>query len=112
MKTLNRLSRQTSAAALVAALTLAALVAPLRAQTPAGQDKSVARSKVERKNRAPVSQEVLRVKLPRAVEATLDNGLSVLILEDHRFPVVTVRLNISGAGPIFEPADAHGLASI
>lgn len=88
-----------------------------RAQSPAqasapSQNKSVSRSKVERKNRAPVSKEVLRVRLPQPVEATLDNGLSVLVLEDHRFPVVTVRLSITGAGQIVEPANTPGLASI
>ena len=92
---------------------LSALPAAARAQTPAaGQDKGVARSKVERKNRAPLSQEVLRVKLPKPVEVTLDNGLTVLVLEDHRFPVVNLRLNISGPGPIFEPANMPGLANI
>ena len=96
-------------------LTLVALIAPLApatAQQLPGQDKSEARSKVERKNRAPVSKEVLQVKLPKPVETTLPNGLTVLILEDHRFPVVTTTLNISGAGPIFEPADKPGLANI
>ncbi len=96
-------------------LALVALIAPLApatAQQPPGQDKGMSRSKVERKNRAPVSKEVLRVKLPKPVETTLPNGLTVLILEDHRFPVVTTTLNISGAGPIFEPADKPGLANI
>ncbi|HEX9786753.1 MAG TPA: hypothetical protein VGB09_01950, partial [Candidatus Binatia bacterium] len=32
-------------------------------------------SKVERFNKAPVSREILRVKLPRPVEAKLKNGL-------------------------------------
>src|SRR5438876_4081568 len=85
-----------------------ATVAPA-AQAP-GQDKSVSVSKVERKNRAPVSKEVLRVKLPRPVEATLDNGLTVLIMEDHRFPTVSVQLQINAAGPIQEPANLPGLA--
>lgn len=83
-------------------------------QPPAapGQDKSVSRSKVERKMRAPVSKDVLRVKLPKAKEFTLDNGLTVLVLEDDRFPVVNLRLSISGAGPLYEPTDRPGLANI
>jgi predicted Zn-dependent peptidase len=89
---------------------LAAGYVPGLAQAPS-QDKSVAVSKVERKNRAPVSKEILRVKLPKPVEATLDNGLAVLILEDHRFPTVSVQLQISGAGPVYEPANLPGLAS-
>ncbi|MBI4483324.1 MAG: insulinase family protein [Acidobacteria bacterium] len=78
----------------------------------AGQDKGVPLSKVERKNRAPVSKEVLRVKLPKAVEATLDNGLTVLILEDHRFPTIFVQLEISGAGPLYDPPSLPGLANV
>jgi zinc protease len=80
---------------------------PLKAQesieTPA--------SKVERKNRAPLSREVLRVKLPKPVEAKLENGLTVLILEDHRTPAVFVQLNIGGAGALFEPPGMIGLAN-
>jgi zinc protease len=72
---------------------------------------ATAPSKVERKNRAPVSREILRVKLPRPIEAKLKNGLTVLILEDHRAPYVTVQLRIGGAGALFEPRDAAGLAN-
>jgi zinc protease len=79
-------------------------------QTGAPQDKTVPLSKVERLNRAPVSKEILQVKLPKPIEATLPNGLSVMILEDHRFPAVTVQFELDGAGPLFEPADQPGLA--
>lgn len=113
MKYLNPLKLRTIAATLVAFAFIASALAPLRAQQPApGQDKGTSRSKVERKNRAPVSKEVLRVKLPKPVETTLDNGLTVMILEDHRFPVVNMSLQISGAGPIFDPADKPGLANL
>ena len=74
-------------------------------------DKEVPASKVEHKNRAPVSKEILRVKLPKPVEAKLENGLSVLILEDHRLPTVSVELVVQGAGGLFDPADRPGLAS-
>jgi predicted Zn-dependent peptidase len=69
-------------------------------------------SKVERKNRAPVSKDVLKVTLPRATEATLSNGLTVLIMENHRLPMISMQFNISGAGPIFEPSNMPGLANI
>src|SRR5579885_1604486 len=69
-------------------------------------------SKVERKNRAPVSKDILKVTLPRATEATLSNGLTVLIMENHRLPLVSVQYSLSGAGPIFEPSNAPGLAGI
>jgi predicted Zn-dependent peptidase len=92
------------------ALTTAALIA-----TPlfvGGQDSSaVSPSKVERKNRAPVSTEPLRVRLPKPVEAKLANGLTVLILEDHRLPNVRAQLHLAGAGALFEPDNVPGLAS-
>jgi zinc protease len=69
-------------------------------------------SKVERKNKAPVSREILRIKLPKPVEAKLKNGLTVLILEDHRAPYINVQLHIGGAGALFEPADRAGLANV
>jgi zinc protease len=74
------------------------------------QDKSTPTSKVERLNRAPVSKEILRVKLPRPVETALSNGIHVMILEDHRFPLVNVQFDINGAGPLYEPANQPGLA--
>ncbi len=83
----------------------------MMAQAP-GDSKAVSASKVERKNRAPVSKEILRVKLPRPVEAKLANGMTVLILEDHRFPIVTVDFTIEGAGALWEPATEHGLAGV
>jgi zinc protease len=64
------------------------------------------------KNKAPVSQEVLKVKLPKPVETRLDNGLTVLILEDHRLPQISMTLGIRGAGGLDEPADLSGLASL
>jgi zinc protease len=78
---------------------------------PGQESISTPPSKVERKNKAPVSREILRVKLPRPVEAKLKNGLTVLILEDHRAPFVNVQLYIGGAGELFEPADMAGLDS-
>ena len=79
-------------------------------QGESAQDKSIPTSKVERLNRAPVSKEILQVKLPRPVETTLSNGINVMVLEDHRFPLVTVQFDINGAGPIYEPANQPGLA--
>jgi zinc protease len=72
---------------------------------------SVSPSKVERKNKAPLSTETLRVHLPKPVEAKLANGLMVLILEDHRLPNVLVELHLRRAGALFEPDNLSGLAS-
>src|SRR6202047_4571294 len=79
-------------------------------QGESAQDKSIPTSKVERLNRAPVSKEVLKVKLPRPIETTLPNGINLMILEDHRFPLITVQFDINGAGPLYEPAKQPGLA--
>jgi zinc protease len=74
--------------------------------------KAIPLSKVERKNKAPVSNEILHVKLPKPVEMTLPNGLTILVLEDHRLPLVTARLTILGAGALNDPADTPGLADV
>jgi predicted Zn-dependent peptidase len=76
-----------------------------------GQESVQPPSKVERKNKAPVSRDILRVKLPRPIEATLKNGLTVLILEDRRAPYVNMQLYIGGAGALFEPVGTAGLAN-
>src|SRR3984885_1435261 len=83
------------------------------AQVPAGPgSKAIPLSKVERKNKAPVSNEILRVKIPKPTEIKLPNGLTVLVLEDHRLPLVTARLTILGAGALNDPPDVPGLANV
>lgn len=76
------------------------------------EQPSTPRNQVDLKNRAPVSKDILKVKLPRATEATLSNGLTVLIIEDHRLPLVSIQYSIGASGPIFEPANMVGLARI
>lgn len=87
------------------------LAGTLLAQQAPQSDKSVSLSKVERKNKAPVSKELIKVRLPRPVQAKLDNGLAVLIIENHKLPFVSLELVIDGAGPISEPSSQAGLAS-
>jgi zinc protease len=62
------------------------------------------------KGKAPVSSEILKVKLPRAQEADLANGIHLMIIEDHRVPQISMQLQIPGAGGYYDPADAPGLA--
>jgi predicted Zn-dependent peptidase len=94
---------------LIAIIVLAAVGAgTISAQDEHGTDTS----RVERKNRAPVSKYVLKVTLPRATEETLSNGLTVLIMENHRLPLITVQYSLSGTGAIFEPSNVPGLAGI
>jgi zinc protease len=105
-------TRIRSSIALIAAAAVS--LAPISfAQVP--QDpgsKVIPLSKVERKNKAPVSNEILRVKIPKPTEVKLPNGLTVMVLEDHRLPLVTARLTILGAGALNDPADVPGLADI
>lgn len=111
MVLMSRKARVRSWMGTMAAFVLAACVPTARGQGESAQDKSIPASKVERLNRAPVSKEILKVKLPRPTEATLLNGVQVLILEDHRFPLVTVQFEINGAGALYEPATQPGLAA-
>ena len=60
-------------------------------------------SSVERLDRAPVSKEILNVSLPRSKEQTLDNGLALMIAEDRRVPLVSVRFEVRGAGSLTAP---------
>ena len=49
---------------------------------------------VELKNKAPVSNDILRVKFPRPAESRLKNGLTLLTLEDHRSPTIQVQITM------------------
>jgi zinc protease len=93
-------------------LTFATAALIVTSSLVSGQDSSIVPpSKVERKNKAPVSTETLRVHLPKPVETKLANGLTVFILEDHRLPNVLAQFHIRGAGALFESDHLFGLAS-
>ena len=62
------------------------------------------------KNKAPVSKELLRVKLPKPQEADLSNGVHLIFLEDRRTPQVNFSMIIDGAGGYYDPATMPGLA--
>ncbi len=63
------------------------------------------------KGKAPVSNDVLKVKLPKPQEATLANGLRLMVLEDHRLPRVSFQILIPGAGGYYDPAPMIGLST-
>jgi zinc protease len=65
---------------------------------------------VQRLNKAPMNNEILKVKLPHPVEVSLPNGLTVLVLERHRLPTVSYSLWIK-SGALSDPKDMPGLAS-
>ncbi len=85
-----------------------ATLTPARAQGPGGA-KGTAGSEVQRLNRAPVNKEVLRVKLPRPRQIKLANGLTVLVLEQHKLPTVAFTLWVE-TGALADPKDLPGLA--
>jgi zinc protease len=62
------------------------------------------------KNKAPVSKEILKVTLPRPKEADLSNGVHLIVLEDHRAPLVTLQMIVDGAGGYYDPPSMPGLA--
>src|SRR5829696_7965955 len=62
------------------------------------------------KGKAPVNKEVLKVKLPRAEEATLPNGLRVILLPSHKVPTFNMQLVVLSGGLADKP-DYHGLAN-
>lgn len=95
----------------LAALGLALTVRGATAQVPQQQSPQPSTMQMVLKGKAPVSKDILKVKLPRASEANLDNGLHVMVLEDHRVPQVSFQLVIPGAGGYYDPADKVGLAS-
>ncbi|HZI32569.1 MAG TPA: insulinase family protein, partial [Candidatus Binatia bacterium] len=86
--------------------------AGLLAQQPQGPgaDNKQLPSKVQRLNKAPVNNEILKVKLPHPVEVTLPNGLTMLVLEQHKLPTVYFSLWIK-SGALSDPKDTPGLAS-
>jgi zinc protease len=85
-------------------------VRPPTTGSAAQTEGNPATGKVVRLNRAPVSKEVLRVKLPRPTLVTLPSGLRVELLEDHKLPTVAFRLWIR-PGHLGDPKDSPGLAS-
>lgn len=85
---------------LIAATLSAQAAAPPKAQT------------VVLKGKAPVSDKVLNVRLPKPTEGDLGNGLHLIVLEDHRTPQVNFQIIIPGAGGYFDAPGATGVASV
>src|SRR5262245_13868055 len=48
---------------------------------------------------------------PRAQHFTLANGMKVVVVENHKLPLVSLRLVVRGAGSAADPAGQSGLAS-
>ena len=96
---------------LIAALILIVLVSSMAfgqggAQTGPGQQTTKG---AVVKGKAPVNKEVLKVKLPRAEEATLKNGLQVILLPSHKVPTFNMQLVVLSGGLSDKP-DFRGLS--
>jgi zinc protease len=61
------------------------------------------------KGRAPVSKEILHVKLPRPYETKLSNGLQVMVLENHKLPNFNMQM-VFLSGGLSDPPDSPGAA--
>ncbi len=81
-----------------ATVTLIALVAAM----------TLSAQKIDR-SKPPETAALPSFKLPPVFETTLPNGLRVVLVEDRRFPLTTLRL-VFEAGSKFDPADAPGLS--
>lgn len=94
---MTALSRRSRRAGILLAV-VAALVTPaiLAAQYP---------------TKPPPSLPLRPLQFPPFQEAKLNNGLQIVVVENHRLPVVSVSLNVP-AGSRFDPADQTGLASM
>jgi zinc protease len=108
--TARQASRMTRSFAALAAACAALALACAPAAVAQGGGKSTDMSKVERLNRAPVNKEVLRVQLPKPVVTKLANGMTVVMLEDHKLPTIGFTMMIR-PGQLADPADLPGLAS-
>jgi zinc protease len=61
------------------------------------------------RTKPPQTPPIPTYKLPPMAESKLPNGLTVVMVEDARFPLVTLRLNFQG-GSKFDPKDMPGLS--
>ena len=95
---------------LLAGAVIVAAGAPVASSQVPTQQPLPSTTQMVLKGKAPVSKEVLKVKLPKPSDASLPNGLRVMVLEDHRLPQVTFQLVIPGAGGYYDPDNQPGLA--
>jgi zinc protease len=93
-----------------ALILMLALLPAAFAQQQGGGEHASELSKVVRLNRAPVNKDILKVTLPRPVVSKLPNGLTVLVIEQHKLPTVDFSLWIK-TGALADPKNLPGLAT-
>src|SRR6185295_13483774 len=98
--------RTTKLSLMLALIALSASVGFGQAVTPGQTTKGAVI-----KGKAPVNKEVLKVKLPKAEEATLPNGLRVVLLRSTKVPTFTMQMVVLSGGGLADKDDFHGLAT-
>src|SRR5437016_14171942 len=93
---------------LTTVMAIASFATAVCAQGPMQQQTGTMKGAVI-KGRAPVNKEILRVNLPKPQEATLKNGLRVVVLESHRVPTLSMAMVVLSGG-LAAPSEMHGLA--
>jgi predicted Zn-dependent peptidase len=94
---------------LLISATLLSLVCVYGQEAPQGQQPSSFKG-VVRKNMAPISNEILRVKFAKPSESKLVNGLTLLVLEDHRSPTVSLDIAMPSS-TLNDPRELAGIGS-
>jgi zinc protease len=92
----------------LAAVLAAGAALPAVAQQPQAAPKQ----SIVMKGKAPVSNEILKVQLPKPRQGDLSNGLHLMVLEDHRTPQVAFQIIIPGAGGYFDSQGGGSIASV
>src|SRR5882724_6808885 len=100
---------QTRIIAAAVIITLASAVVFAQGTTSTGPAGQTTKGAVI-KGKAPVNKNLLKVKLPKAQEATLPNGLKVILLENHKVPTFTMQMVVLSGGLADRP-DYRGLAT-
>jgi len=106
MRTKPNKSKIIAAIAVIALVSSFAFAQGGTSSGPAGQTTKGAVIK----GKAPVNKNLLKVKLPKAQEATLSNGLRIILLESHKVPTFTMQMVVFSGG-LADRADYHGLAT-
>jgi hypothetical protein len=95
---------------IIVALILIALVSSLAFGQGGAPSQAANHEGRSHQRQSAVNKEVLKVKLPRAEEATLKNGLQVILLPAHKVPTFNMQLVVLSGGLSDKP-DYRGLAS-
>lgn len=107
---LHKLNRQALVAACALVFAVGAVMNAPATQAQAGGTAPQSTKGAVVKGRAPVNKNVLQVKLPKAEETTLSNGLRVILLRDPKVPTFSAQMVVLSGG-LADKSDYRGLAS-